>query len=45
MRYKLQILARPGSLQNEADSNRQINDKERIAAAIDRAETNIRLKP
>ena len=45
MRYKLQILARPGSLQNEADSNRQINDKERIAAAIDRAETNIWLNP
>ena len=43
MRYKLQILARPGSLQNEADSNRQINDKERIAAAIDWVETNIRL--
>ena len=26
-RYKLKILARPGTLQEEDDSNRQINDK------------------
>ena len=26
-RYKLKILARPGTLQQEDDSNRQINDK------------------
>jgi len=35
-RYKLKILARPGTLQEEDDSNRQINDKERIAAAIEK---------
>merc|ERR1712130_45432 len=35
-RYKLAILARPGTLQNEAESNRQINDKERVAAAVEK---------
>mgnify|MGYP000095381346 CR=1 FL=1 len=30
------ILARPGTLQNEEESNRQINDKERISAAIEK---------
>lgn len=35
-RYKLLILARPGTLQNETDANRQINDKERVAAAIEK---------
>jgi len=35
-RYKLKILAIPGSLQNEEDANRQVNDKERVAAALEK---------
>lgn len=35
-RYKLKILAIPGSLQNEDDANRQVNDKERVAAALEK---------
>merc|ERR1712021_136458 len=35
-RYKLRILAIPGSLQNESDANRQVNDKERVAAALEK---------
>jgi hypothetical protein len=32
-RYKLKILARPGTLQEEDDSNRQINDKGNTSTA------------
>merc|ERR1712168_679293 len=35
-RYKLKILAMPGTLQNEDDANRQVNDKERVAAALEK---------
>ena len=40
-RYKLKILARPGTLQEEDDSNRQINDKGNTSTALLRSPESI----
>lgn len=35
LQYKLDICVAPGSHQTEHEVNKQINDKERVAAALD----------